>query len=212
MLRPLLPRSAPRVQVLAVKRAEAEAESKHLAGIGTARMRQARRRDQAPRALSGTTGRALSGTTGRALSGTTGRALSGTTGRALSGTRPRRTLGAGVWHPLTRSARSRESALGQAITDGFQGSIHSMQESCGLAPREVVHMMLVPQARPPPPLFVSVNGRRCVCEHVCLCMCGRARARACVPVCQTVTSARVPCTPSSRLYTTPPLPPPPRTQ
>ncbi len=33
----------------------------------------------------------------------------------------------------------------QAITDGFKGSIHSMQESCGLQAKEVVHMMLVTQ-------------------------------------------------------------------
>jgi regulator of protease activity HflC (stomatin/prohibitin superfamily) len=59
-------------KVLAVKRAEAEAEAKHLSGIGTAKMRQ-------------------------------------------------------------------------AITDGFRGSIHSMQESCGLEAKEVVHMMLVTQ-------------------------------------------------------------------
>eukprot|EP00802_Teleaulax_amphioxeia_P010734 Tamp_10763.p2 GENE.Tamp_10763~~Tamp_10763.p2 ORF type:complete len:291 (+),score=65.04 Tamp_10763:32-904(+) len=32
-----------------------------------------------------------------------------------------------------------------AITDGFKSSIASMQESCGLEPREVVHMMLVTQ-------------------------------------------------------------------
>ncbi|EKX33021.1 hypothetical protein GUITHDRAFT_156181 [Guillardia theta CCMP2712] len=33
----------------------------------------------------------------------------------------------------------------QAITDGFKNSIESMKESCGLEPREVVHMMLVTQ-------------------------------------------------------------------
>jgi hypothetical protein len=59
-------------KVLAVKRAEAEAESKHLSGLGTAKMRL-------------------------------------------------------------------------AITDGFQSSINSMQETCGMEPKEVVHMMLVTQ-------------------------------------------------------------------
>lgn len=33
----------------------------------------------------------------------------------------------------------------QAITEGFKGSIEAMKESCGLEPREVVHMMLVTQ-------------------------------------------------------------------
>ena len=32
-----------------------------------------------------------------------------------------------------------------AITDGFRGSIESMQTSCGLGAHEVVHMMLVTQ-------------------------------------------------------------------
>lgn len=59
-------------KILAVRAAEAEAEAKHLSGMGTAKMRQ-------------------------------------------------------------------------AITDGFKGSIQSMQTSCGLEPREVVHMMLVTQ-------------------------------------------------------------------
>ena len=59
-------------KVLAVRRAEAEAEAKHLSGKGTAKMRQ-------------------------------------------------------------------------AITEGFKDSIESMRESCGLEPREVVHMMLVTQ-------------------------------------------------------------------
>eukprot|EP00281_Chroomonas_sp_CCMP1168_P030364 CAMPEP_0206253340 /NCGR_PEP_ID=MMETSP0047_2-20121206/23099_1 /ASSEMBLY_ACC=CAM_ASM_000192 /TAXON_ID=195065 /ORGANISM="Chroomonas mesostigmatica_cf, Strain CCMP1168" /LENGTH=257 /DNA_ID=CAMNT_0053679541 /DNA_START=107 /DNA_END=877 /DNA_ORIENTATION=- len=37
------------------------------------------------------------------------------------------------------------SRMRQAITDGFKGSIENMQESTGMAPREVVNMMLVTQ-------------------------------------------------------------------
>jgi ABC-type histidine transport system ATPase subunit len=59
-------------KILAVRAAEAEAEAKHLSGMGTAKMRT-------------------------------------------------------------------------AITSGFATSIESMKESCGLEPREVVHMMLVTQ-------------------------------------------------------------------
>jgi regulator of protease activity HflC (stomatin/prohibitin superfamily) len=59
-------------KIMAVRSAEADAEAKHLSGMGTARMRQ-------------------------------------------------------------------------AITDGFKGSIESMRQSCGLEPKEVVHMMLVTQ-------------------------------------------------------------------
>jgi regulator of protease activity HflC (stomatin/prohibitin superfamily) len=33
----------------------------------------------------------------------------------------------------------------QAITEGFRGSIESMKESCGLEPKEVIHMMMVTQ-------------------------------------------------------------------
>jgi len=59
-------------KIIAVKAAEAEAEAKHLSGMGTAKMRH-------------------------------------------------------------------------AITEGFRGSIDSMQASCGMSPQEVVHMMLVTQ-------------------------------------------------------------------
>uniref|UniRef100_A0A7S0YMM6 Band 7 domain-containing protein n=1 Tax=Hemiselmis tepida TaxID=464990 RepID=A0A7S0YMM6_9CRYP len=59
-------------KIMAVRSAEADAEAKHLSGVGTARMRQ-------------------------------------------------------------------------AITEGFKGSITAMRESCGLEPKEVVHMMLVTQ-------------------------------------------------------------------
>lgn len=37
------------------------------------------------------------------------------------------------------------AAMRQAITEGFRGSIESMKESCGLEPKEVIHMMMVTQ-------------------------------------------------------------------
>ena len=37
------------------------------------------------------------------------------------------------------------AAMRQAITEGFRGSIESMKQSCGLEPKEVIHMMMVTQ-------------------------------------------------------------------